>query len=358
VKKRKDLSLLREWSFKNDKEVENPEMKKLFDKPWFRLFLEYALEAKFFGYSLITLGDLVNDEFPELGIIRRFNISPDRLNVTSYVYSISGDNFMEEPYSKWHVWVPTPSDVGVSKCGYGELYSVARYEILARNLLGQNSDAAELFGQPMIWGKSNKTEGPERDMLEAAIANRGSAGYMITDPLDDIELLESKGNGQGFKIYPDLEMRLEKKISKLLLGHADAIDSVPGKLGNSGEKSPAEKALEDKQTSDGIFLETVVQNILIPKLIDLGFNIDTTYPFRFGNSAEKNELRQNEDKNNQATATVAKTLKDAGYQVDEKYLTDRMGFTVTKTEVAPPTPPTGIEKLSDAVKNRLKAIYS
>ena len=357
VKKRKDLSLLREWTFKDEAGNENEKLKKLFKKKWFNLFLEYALEAKFYGYSLITLGDVVNDTFPELGIIRRFNVSPDRLNVTSYVYSISGDKFLEEPFSKWHVWVPTPSDVGVSKCGYGELYSVARYEILLRNLLGQNSDAAELYGQPMIWGKSTKTEGPERDMLEAAIANRGSAGYMLTDPTDELELIESKGNGQGFKIYPDLELRLEKKISKLLLGHADAIDSIPGKLGNSGEKSPAEIALTDKQTSDGKFLEDVVNDSLIPKLIALGFSIDPAYRFTFGNNAEKNELRANEDKNNLATADVMLKLKQAGFKADPKYITERTGIPVTEV-VEKVEPPKVTEKLSDKVMNRLKSIYT
>lgn len=352
VKKRKDLSLLREWTFKNENEVENKAQKKLFDKRWFSLFLEYALEARFFGYQLITLGDLVNDDFPDLGIIRRFNISPDRLNVTSYVYSIEGDKFLEEPYKNWHVWIPTPSDVGISKVGYGELYSVAQYEILARNLLGQNADAAELYGTPMLWAKTTKTEGEERDQLESAIANRGSAGYMLTDPTDELDIFESKGNGQGFKIYPDFETRLEKKISKLLLGHADAIDSIPGKLGNNNKKSPAEIALEDKQTADGAFLEDVVNNILIPKLIALGFNIDLNSPFRFSNNAEKNEQRLNEDASNLATANVAYQLKQAGFDVDEKYIEDRTGIPVKKVEPVAPV------KLSDPVKNRLAKVYN
>lgn len=127
IKRRKDLTLLRDWCFKNEAQVENEDLNKLFNKKWFALFLEYALEAKFYGYSLVALNDLINDEFSGLTIIRRFNISPDRLNVTSYVYSLSGAQFLEEPYSDWHVWVPTPTDVGIAKVGYGLLYYVAQY---------------------------------------------------------------------------------------------------------------------------------------------------------------------------------------------------------------------------------------
>ena len=101
----------------------------------------------------------------------------------------------------------------------------------------------------------------------------------------------------------------------------------------------------------------MVNDSLIPKLIALGFSIDPAYRFTFGNNAEKNELRANEDKNNQATANVAKTLKDAGFKADAKYLSERMGFEVTEVveKVEPPKP---TEKLSDNVMNKLKSIYT
>lgn len=357
--KRKDLSLLRDWEFKNESEVLNDDLKKLFDKRWFANFLEYALEARFFGYSLIKLDDIVNDEFPKLGIIRRWNVSPDRFNVIQFVYSLSGAPFLEDPFKDWHVWVPTNSDVGASECGYGLLYDVAMYEILARNALGFNSTAAELYGMPARIGKTNKTQEEERGNFEAALANMGSAGYIVLDAMgDEIELLESKGNGQGFKIYPDLEKRLEAKISKLMLGHADAIDSTPGKLGaGDGESSPAAQALRDKQTADGAFLEDVVNTILIPKMINLGFDIDTTYPFCFSNNAELTEQREKEDKNNLQTATIAYEMKQAGLKMDAKYFEERTGIVTTEI-VEPVAPPNPFGGFKEKTQNRLNKLYS
>lgn len=357
VQKRKDMTLLRDWHFKNESGLKNDKQKELLEKKWFAAFLEYALEARFYGYSLIKLDDLVNGEFPKLNIIRRWNVSPDRLVVSSLVYSLSGAPFLEEPYADWHIWVSTPSDTGVSDCGYGLLYNVAQYEILARNLLGQNADAVELYGQPVRVGKTSKSNGPERDTFEQALQAMGSSAYILMDAIDEIELLESKGTGQGYKIYPDLEQRLEKKISKLILGHADAIDSVPGKLGNDGEESPASQALEDKQMSDGAFLEDVVNTILIPKLINLGFSIDATYKFCFGNNHELVEQRKNEDANNQMTATIAYTMSQAGLKMDAKYFEERTGIKTTEV-VEPKALPTPKDtNFSNRVKNKLEETY-
>jgi hypothetical protein len=352
LERRKDLTLLRDFTFKNVANDENQDLKKIFDKSWFKLFLEYALEARFFGYSLIALDDLIDGEFPNLTIIRRFNISPDRLNVTSYVYSLSGYQFLDpnEPAYDWHVWIPTPSNVGVSKIGYGLLYDVAQYEILARNLLGQNADAVELYGMPTAVGKSTKTEEEERGRFFQDLLATGSSKTILLDPNDEVEFIEAKSMGQGYKIYPDLEKRLEQKISKILLGHADALDSVPGKLGSAqGENSPVQQALNDKQMSDGMFLENVVNSNLIPKLIKLGFNIDQSYKFCFGNNQELLEERKREDANNQQTASLALTMAQAGLKMDAKYFEERTG--IPTIEVAPKS------QFTEKIANKLKALY-
>lgn len=358
VGRRKDLTMLRDYCFKDDNEKESKDLKKLFSKQWVALLIEYILEARLYGYSLISLGDCIADEFPELTIIRRFNVSPDRLNVASYVYSISGANFLEEPYVDYHVWVPTPTDVGVSKVGYGLLYNVAIYEIILRNLLGFNTDAAELYGAPQRVGTTAKAD-DERNEFEAALRDMGHTGYILKDALDEVELLESKGNGQGFKIYPDLEKRVEAKISKLILGHSDALDATPGKLGSGqgGEESPAGLALRDKQTSDGTFVENIFNGVVIPKLIKLGFVIDTNFKFKFSNNQELVEKRKNEDANNQATAMIAKTMKDAGLKMDAKYFEERTGIKTTEIVEAPVVLDKQAPVFNKRVKNKLKEIY-
>lgn len=351
INRRKNITLLKEWEIIDSNEEPSEDLKDLLNQKWFHYALEYALDAQFYGYSLIALGDLVDSKFPNIQPIRRWNVSPDRLNVAQFVYSLSGVNFLDEPYNDWHLWVTTPGQLGVSQVGYGLLYNVALYEIMCRNLIGNNADASEMYGMPIRVGTTTKTEEEERSTFEQALANMGSAGYIVKDQLDTIELVESSIAGQGFKIYGDFEKRLESKISKLILGHADAMDSVPGKLGGGqGEISPAQQALDDIMQIDSMFVEEFVNNNLLPKLRNLGFDIPEDVKFRFANNVEKQMQRVNEDKNNLATATLALTMKNAGLEMDAQYFEERTGIPTQRVAVMPSIP-------FDRIQNKLNKLY-
>jgi phage gp29-like protein len=216
-----------------------------------------------------------------------------------------------------------------------------------RNLLGYNGDFVELYSQPYRIGKTNKTQGVERDTFEDAVANMGSAGYAILDAMDDtIEFLESSIGGSGYKGYADLENRIEKKISKLILGHADAIDSTPGKIGESqGKDSPTAKALEDKKTKDGVFLTDVINCELLPRLRNLGFAIPEDVKFEFKNDSEQNE-------NNENIVAMAVEIKKAGLQMDKDYFEEQTGIKLFDLPAVASSP-----SPSQSVKNRLENLY-
>ena len=127
----------------------------------------------------------------------------------------------------------TQNDVGTSPCGYGLFWELSILEIFLRNLLGYNGDFVELFAQPFRVGKTNKTDETERAAFADTIRNAGSSGWALIDDIgESIELLESSLGGTGYNGYDNFEQRLEAKVSQLILGHADALKSVPGKLGS------------------------------------------------------------------------------------------------------------------------------
>lgn len=369
IERRKDLTLLRKFELTDstgrvDEEsiatfcdiVEKEGIKSLSPKKWFADFISYSLDAIFFGYTLIALGDIENDGFKKLTVIKRWNVSPDRMNVTNYTYSIAGTSFEEAPYKDWHVFIDTPNDIGTSTCGFGLFYNVGIYEIFLRNLLGFNGDFLEMYAQPYRVGKTTKTNESERAELENALKNMGSAGYAIIDPTDEITFLETALGGTGYKGYTDLEIRCEKKISKLILGHADALDSVPGKLGaGQGDNNPTHEAMADKQSKDGVFIENIINKELIPRLIALGFNMPEGITFAFKNDAEAEEIRIKQDASNLNTAMIASTMKLAGLQMDAAYFEGRTGIVTTKIElpVVKPAP-----NFSEKIKNKLEKLYS
>jgi hypothetical protein len=345
MRKRRRLTMQRQFMFgreiAEDQYQEDVDITRQFKKTWFKTLIKYIIDAEAFGYSLIALGDIVDGEFPNIRLVRRWNVSPERENVTSMIYSLSGANFLQEPYADWHVWVTTDNENGTANCGYGYLYEVALYEIVLRNLLGFNGDFVEMFAQPYRVGKTTKTDAAERDKLEAALQNMGSAGYAVIDPNDDIAFLETRLGSTGFLGYDNLEARCEKKISKLILGHSDALDSTPGKLGSGqgGQESPVGLALSEVQSEDGATVENVINNQVLPKLKNLGFVIPDGIIFKFKNDDEMAETRSRKDDSDQKTANIAVAMKSAGLQMEANYFTERTGIPCDVIPGPAPTKP-------------------
>lgn len=365
MERRQDLTLLRDFKICDDKGVESVDLTQQFQQyEWLSDFMGYTLDAIFFGYSLISLGDIIKDDFADVDIVRRWVVSPDRYQVGRFIYSPNGLDWRDDPFADWHIYVKTPSKTGTSPCGYGLLYNIALYEIYLRNTLGFNGDFVELYAQPYRLGKTSKTAESEIAELTAAIQNMGSSGWALIDPMDDITFLETALGGTGWKGYDNLEMRCQKTVSKIILGHADAVDSVPGKLGNDKEESPAQKALIDKQTKDGVLVESTINRQLLPQMRKLRVKIPEGYSLKFKNDAELESIRKREDESNKATADIAQVMKNAGLQMDSAYFTERTGIPAEKIVVPPPLPPIDPNKdvtkelaMKETVKNRLKKLY-
>lgn len=342
IRRRKSLTYQRKFKLVNDAGAEDKETVKLFQKPWFRKFQSYSIDALFYGYNLIQLNDIINDGFPKLKFVKREIISPDRRIVGTVPYAINGQKFDDPKFKDWYIFIDTPTDTGASDCGYGLLYELAKTEILLRSNTGQNADYNETFGQPIRKGTTTKQK-EERDEFEKSLQNMGSNAWILLDEVTDkLELIESSSRGSAYLTYDNLEKRLEAKISKVILGHADALDSVPGKLGaGTGEDNPVEKALSGIQSEDAEFLQPIINEELIPRMRIHGFNIPEGFHFEFINDEEKEAFRAREDKSNKVTAEIAQTMKNAGLQMDPEYFEERTGIPTTKIEIQTP-PATGI----------------
>ena len=357
MNKRKNLTLLKDYALYSG-EVENTQGTEVINKDWFSLLISYCLDAKFYGYSLVGLGDIENDEFVNIQLVKRWHVSPDRMNVTRWLNSTNGISFEKdkpmdetgESLYDYSVYVSTPSETGASICGYGLLYKVALYEIFLRNIMGYNADFVELFAMPYRVGKTTKTEGVERDEFEAAIRDMGSASWAVVDPTEEIEFLNSGLAGTGYKAYESFEKRCEGKISKIILGHADAIDSTPGKLGTN---TAIEDAIREIATTDNRYIEHIVNSQILPKIKALGLKIPDGLVFKFKNNEEKEEFRSKEDASNKLTADLALVMKNAGFEVSAEYLSERTGIPLEK--IIAPEPK--VTPFSGNVQAKLNKLY-
>lgn len=374
IKRRKDLTLKKGFALFNPDGTENEAGTKIINDPSLRKqvvkILGYYLDAVFYGYSLMNITGVTNGEIENIEIQRRAFISPDRETLCQFLYQLSGIQFNNpsvtdndgNSFYDWSIYATTDTEDGVSICGNGLLYTVAYYEIFLRMITGFNANFIQIYGQPFRVGKTTKLEGAEYEALYAGLRDIGTNNFALIDAQDTIEFLETGQSGTGWKGYENFEQRMEDKISIVLLGHKDAMKSTPGKLGSTqGEDSPVTKALEDVASSDTDYLEIGMNFQVIPKLIKLGIQIPIGLTFGFKNDAEKRETRKKEDASNKVTADIAVAMKNAGFEMDEVYFTERTGIPCKKI-VEPVPAPTSDEKpqkeRTKNIKNKLDILYS
>lgn len=356
IERRKDLTLLRKWQFLTPNGTEDKATTDLFfftdakgamvKKEWFANFISFALDSVYYGYSLIYLGDIEDNEFKNTEVVKRWNVSPDRMIASRYEYMTTGVAFNDDSdIAKNHVYVSTPNKLGTSICGFGLFYEVSVYENILRNLIGFNSDYVEVNVAPFRQIKTYKTEEIEREALYQAGLNMASNGVAVTDKEDEI-IFHPSGSGTGYVAYDNFDARLKDEIAQLILGHSDAIKSVPGKLGNDKKESPAQQALEDKQTKDGELILSIVNRLLFDKMRVLGFNIPQGTTAVLLNDNEEVEHANN-------LSTLATNMLKGGLQMDAEYFTEQTHIPITKV-VAPPPMDKGF---TPKIANKLKEMY-
>lgn len=361
MQKRKNLTLLKKFHLCDENGVTDEAGTALLQTEWFQKMREYIADARYYGYSLITFGDLIDNAFPNVQITRRTDVSPDRECLATMPYIPSGINFNnpnyqsdngEKPYD-WSLWVTTPSENGVSTCGYGLLVKVAIYEIVLRSITGWNTDYIERFGQPIVVIKTIDNSEEERGRAEQAVSILGSSGGLILNKNDEFALEGDSNSGTGWKSYENLETRYKKFISAILLGHEDGLASSGGKMTKEDEESPQMKALVECETIDCNFEEHIINTLLIPKLIKLGIKIPIGKKYKVKNDSELHEENENKAKQAQAWANVATAMFTAGMKIDPEQLSELSG--VKLTDAPQPEPTTN---LSQEVKNKLRKIYA
>lgn len=334
IDRRKKITLLKNFEVKDENGLVDVKWTKYFNNNWFNKFVNFVLDSEFYGYSLIAMGDITDNHFDNINIIRRTHTSPDRLNVSAIAYSPNGIEFTKEPYNQSHIYISTPNEHGLSSCGYGLLYVLTPLYILLKNNTAWNGAYNEIFGMPLRHLKTNKNSDAEHmEKMSDVMDQMSSKPWIITSVDDDLQMIEG-GKGSGYKTYSDLEIRTQRLISKIILGHSDAVDSA-GKtsMNNSSTgiaQSPQNQALADVEAYDGRIVCDAVNNKLFPLMRVNGINIPTNLTFGYTNDLEidlKNENRNNE---NLKISKILSDLEKSGYTIEPDELSKIMQIKIIK----------------------------
>jgi hypothetical protein len=234
-------------------------------------FVDLSLDSIYFGFSLVELGDIVDDSFKTVNLVKRENVRPEfnRVTKNSSDAPNTGIDYTEDPYKNWHIPVGEVDNLGL-------LNSIMPLWIYKKESLGGWSQYVEIFGQPMRVGKTNTTNEADRDNMELSLQNMGSSAYAVIGQDDDFEFL-FPNDGAAFKSYENLCRFCDEQISKIIFGQTMTSDN-----GSSRSQSEVhERLAEDYVRADALMIENLVNNELIPRMRLLGITIPEDIYFKY-----------------------------------------------------------------------------
>lgn len=244
------------------------EAAKYFDQPWFKDLLDYVLEARYWGHSLIELGDVITDEngrktFDGVELIDRKHVVPEYGRVTK----VRGDDwrsgllYREKPTSDWLIEVGRKDSLGLFE-------KAAMHTIPKKYALAFWDTFAEMFGIPIRIAKTSSRDETERTKVANMMEKMGAKAWGVFDETTDIELVES-GKSDAFNVYDKRVSRANSELSKLILHQTMTIDD-----GSSYSQSETHMdVLKNLIESICDSLRDMVNCQLLPRMLKHGFNV-------------------------------------------------------------------------------------
>ena len=309
---------------------------KLFQKEWYFKFIDFIVEAPFWGFSLIQLGNIKDDGFPDIELIPREYVVPEFGLVKKDLFgSSANDNrsvfkYNEPPLKDWFIFIGEKKNLG--------LFNKASPHALAKkNLFAEMWEYGELFGMPIMKGHTNLNDPERRKNMEDMLKNIGSAAWGVFDKDDTIDFIRA-GGGDATKTFIQPIKLSNEEISKAFAGEVATFD----------EKSFVGSA----EVQERIFNELIiafmrnvgfiVNNQLIPRMV-----IHRMILPGFRHKWKAEEILSINDR-----AKIITDLTKVGYEFTPDTVTDEVGIKVEGFGV--PMKPVG---QMSTIMNDVKKLY-
>lgn len=268
VAQRRGFVMARSFHLVKPDGIEVEEATALFDSPWFKSLLRYALESVYWGHSLIELGDAVNDAtgkriYSSVTLLPRKHVIPEygRVVMNEGENWQSGIDYRVEPYISSLIEVGDPHNLG--------LYLKAAPQVIAkRNALAFWDNFSEIFGMPLRIAKVNARDQKAVDDAHEMLQQMGHNFSAVFDEGTEIQLVEN-AKGDAFNVYDRRIDRANSELSKLVIGQTMTIED-----GSSLSQSETHlKVFQNLVEADCDMIRDMINNQLLPRMVADGFPV-------------------------------------------------------------------------------------
>jgi len=193
--------------------------KKLFERAWFQNYLKFALEAEFFGYTVLDFEPkpTATGEVESIRVLPRQHVTPERGEVLAWANDTKGIPFDD-----------------LNKAGFrllplGDVHDLGLMETGSQLVIRKgyaNKDWSiknEKFGMPYVALMVSTDNDKELERREAMLAGMGANNYGIfRKDEDEIHFIEPKDTANGHKTYEDYIALQDTRIALLFNGQTGA----------------------------------------------------------------------------------------------------------------------------------------
>lgn len=266
IQQREGFVLSRSFKLVNEKGDEDEEAACYFNTSWFKLLMKLALDANYWGHSLIELGAVTSDingrlTYDGVHLIPRKHVIPEYHRVITELSQDwrSGIDYHEPQFADWLIEVGQPDCLGL-------YLKAATQTIPKKNALAFWDTFAEIFGMPMRIARTTSRDDKELAKMERMMADMGTEGWGIFQQGTEIEVVESS-KGDAFNVYDRRIDRANSELSKLIIGQTMTIED-----GSSLSQSQTHlEVFQNLVEADCDTLRDMVNNQLIPLMVRHGF---------------------------------------------------------------------------------------
>lgn len=326
---RKMKTKQREFEIVNSNDEKDDKLTELLQAGWFYKFIDLALDAKMWGFSLIQFGVWKNGTFNDFMLdgevkesvyeIDRDYVKPEFGIVTENPAATTGVSYLDDKF--WAIFVGESHNLGL-------LNPLSKGLLIKDNALNNWSEWAEVFGMDVRYIKTDKQDTARTNLL-TAFKNLGSNGVGIFSPEDDITFAGTS-RSDAYKVYNELIRMQDEQTSKIVFGQ-DVVSNNTGQVvGKTGEN-----IAKLYGNADAIDIKAIVNDELLPFMTRIGAaNFDgLTFDF-----VEKEELTISE------RSEIDLKISQMGKQHSDEYINETYG-----TEVSEQADDTA--KVAEEIKN-------
>ena len=246
---------------KNGEADQDHPVSKMTRSPHFLEMIEYIIESKWYGYSLIEL-DFKDKMLVGVELIDRKNVIPEKGIVVKNIGDTDGIKYLEPPHSNYVLPVGKKKDLG-------KLNPATQYVIFKRSGMSSMAEFMERYGIPIQVYEYDPDVPNAKKEVEEQARNQGAAAFVVM-PKGTQSSIHKGADGSGSVVFKDNKMLNDEEILLIFL-----LQTMTSKDGSSKSQAEVHQVGEDDLISSyKLFVEMTLNWYFKPLLALHGIDVD------------------------------------------------------------------------------------